>query len=389
MARWQDADSAGADRVTPVEVFFDLVFVFTLTQLTGVLEADLTLAGLGRVLLVFGILWWMFSGYVWLANHVPPRAPSHKLLLFVGMAGFLIAAVGIPPAFDGTGVVFGLGYLVVICVHLLLFTQADVGRAALGWLAVYNLASALLVVVGGFVGGAARTTIWLVALLGQGVLPFLVPRLSWVHGLSSYHLVPGHFVERLGLLVIIALGESVVAIGIGVDVDHLGAGTLIMLVLALALPAALWWTYFTDTTAAERVMAVAGGERRIRLALWIGFAHIPLLLGIVVAAAGIHNAIAHPADPATWPSAVALAGGVAAFLAGVTVDRRVLGVRPVWTRLLTIAGVLVTVPIGGYLNAAAQLAVIVAVVVAMLVPERGRHAELTGARSSELPQGVG
>ena len=374
MTRRRNASNEVANRVTPVEVFFDLVFVFTLTQLTGVLEADLTLAGLGRVLLLFGILWWMFSGYVWLANHVPPRAPSHKLLLFVGMAGFLIAAAGIPHAFDATGLVFGVGYLVVICVHLLLFTQAGVGRA-LGWLAAYNLASAVLVLVGGFAGGAARIMIWLVALLGQGVLPFLVPRLSWVHVLSSYHLVPGHFVERLGLLVIIALGESVVAIGMGVDADHVGIGTVIMLVLALALPAALWWTYFTDAPAEEHVLAAAGNTRAIRLALWIGFAHIPLLLGIVIAAAGIHNAIAHHGDAATWPSALALAGGVAAFLAGVTVDRGVLGVGPLRGRLLTTTAVLATVPLGAFLNAGAQLAAVVAVVATMLALERGRHAE--------------
>lgn len=386
MTHWRGRGANGepADRVTPVEIFFDLVFVFTLTQLTGVLEEDLTLAGLGRVLLLFGILWWMFSGYVWLANHVPPRAPTLKLLLFVGMAGFLIAAVGIPHAFDATGVVFGVGYLVVICVHLLLFTQAGIGRA-LGWLAAYNLAAALLVVAGGFAGGAARTSIWLAALLGQGVLPFLVPRLSWVHVLSSYHLVPGHFVERFGLLVIIALGESVVAIGIGVDVYHLGAGTVIMLVLALALPAALWWTYFTDATASERALAAVGSERRIRLGLWIVFAHIPLLLGVVIAAAGIHTAIAHPGDPATWPSALALAGGVAAFLAGVAGARHVLGVGPMWSRLLTAAAVLATVPMGTFLNAGAQLAAVIAVVVAMLVAERGHHAELT-AESSLRPE---
>ncbi|MGC5022383.1 low temperature requirement protein A [Micromonospora sp. DT47] len=112
--RWRDASGAPADRVTPVEVFFDVVFVFTLTQLTRILEADLSLAGFGRVLLLFGILWWMFDGYVWLANHVPPRLPAQKLLLFVGMAGFLIAAVGVPRAFAGSGVVFGAGYLVVV-----------------------------------------------------------------------------------------------------------------------------------------------------------------------------------------------------------------------------------------------------------------------------------
>lgn len=119
--RWQ-AEPTPAGPVTPVELFFDMVFVFTLTQLTGMLERDLTLATVGRILLLFGILWWMYGGYAWLTNHVPPRRVSQKLLLFAGMAGFLVAAVGMPRAFEGTGVVFGLGYLVVNLVHLTLFT---------------------------------------------------------------------------------------------------------------------------------------------------------------------------------------------------------------------------------------------------------------------------
>src|SRR5688572_7862603 len=124
--RWRTTDAAPPGAVTPVELFFDVVFVFTLTQLTRTLERDLTLAGAGRILLLFGVLWWMYGGYAWLTNHVPPRRASQKLLLFAGMAGFLVAALGIPHAFDRTGVVFGLGYLVVISVHLLLFTQSDV-----------------------------------------------------------------------------------------------------------------------------------------------------------------------------------------------------------------------------------------------------------------------
>jgi low temperature requirement protein LtrA len=124
--RWRDPDAAPAGSVTAVEVFFDVVFVFTLTQLTRTLEEDLSLAGTGRILLVFGALWYMYGGYAWLTNHVPPRRGSQKLVLFGAMAGFFIAALGIPHAFDGTGVLFGVGYLMVICVHLILFTQADV-----------------------------------------------------------------------------------------------------------------------------------------------------------------------------------------------------------------------------------------------------------------------
>ncbi|MGN9909096.1 low temperature requirement protein A [Phytohabitans sp. LJ34] len=369
--RWRD-NGGPAQQVTPVEVFFDVVFVFTLTQLTRLLEEHLTLTTVGQVLLLFGILWWMFDGYIWLANHVPPRQPAQKLLLFVGMAGLLIAAVGIPHAFDDTGLVFAVGYLVTICVHLLLFTQADVGRG-LRPLAAYNLCAAALLVAGGLAGGAARTALWVAALVLQMVVPYVAPRHSWVGAARSFHLVPGHLVERHGLLVIIALGESVVAIGMGVDVDHLGAGTLAVVVLALALPAGLWWTYFTDAGAAEETLARTEGGAAVRLAVRLGLALVPLLLGIVVTAAGIHAAVAHPGDHAHWPEALALAGGVAAYLASVTETRHALGVRPLWRRLLTAAAVLATVPIGTQVNAGLQLAAMVLVVAFPLVLERGRH----------------
>lgn len=374
--RWRDAHRASADRVTTVEVFFDVVFVFTLTQLTRILEADLSLAGVGRILLLFGILWWMFDGYVWLPNQVPPQVPVQKLLLFAAMAGFLIAAVGMPHAFGETGVVFAVGYLVVISVHLLLFTQADVGRA-LGWLAAYNLSSALLVLAGGFAHGTARYMLWFAALALQMVIPYLVPRLSWMGLVSSFRIVPEHLVERHGLLVIIALGESVVAIGMGVDVEHLTAGTVAVVVLALALPAALWWTYFTDTRATEARLVAAEPGPRVRLALRTGFAHIPLMLGVVITAAGIHAAVAHPGDPSSWQAALALAGGVVVFLAGITEIRHSLHTVPVRSRLVTAVAVLATMPIGAVVNAGLHLAAVVAVVVAMLWVDRRYHAAQT------------
>ncbi|WP_406045352.1 low temperature requirement protein A [Micromonospora sp. NBC_00898] len=363
-SRSRNANRTSPDRVTPAEIFFDVVFVFTLTQLTRILEAELSPASVGRVLLLFGMLWMVYSGYVWLPNQVSPRSAAQKLLLFVGMAGFLIAAVGTPRAFTDTGVAFGVGYAVVTCVHLLMFTQAD--RRALWQLWPYNI-GAVLVLGGGLAGGTAQYVLWLAAFALQAVSPYLVPVHSRIGGLSAVNLATAHFVERHGLLVIIALGESVVAIGMGVDVDHLTAGTIAVTVLALALPAGLWWAYFTDTRATEAVLDGAEVGPRVRLGVWMGFAHTPLLLGIVVAAVGIHAAVAHPGDPAPWPSALALAGGVAMFLAGIAAARRALRTAPARSRLVTAAVVLATVPIGTFTNSGLHLAVLIVVVVAMLV----------------------
>ena len=370
---WRDANAPPVGRVTPVELFFDVVFVFTLTQLTRTLEADLTLRGTARVLLIFGVLWWMYGGYAWLTNHVPPRRTSQKLLLFAGMAGFLIAAVGTPRAFDTTGIVFGAGYLTVICVHLLLFTQSD-ARAGVARLAPYNIGAALLILVAGFVRGTPMYALWVAAFLLMAVVPYVVPRHSWVGVAQTFHVAPAHFVERHGLLVIIALGESVIAIGAGVDVTHLTPSTIAVIVLALVLPGALWWAYFVDAPAAEHALTSADPAARSFMAIRAYFfAHIPVLLGIIVAAAGVHAVIAHPAEATHWPDALALAGGIALFLVGIAACRRSLAIGSASHHLVGAAGVLASAPLGVLAAAGVQLLVVSGVVVAMLIADQAKR----------------
>jgi low temperature requirement protein LtrA len=365
--RWRQTEATPAGRVTAVETFFDVVFVFTLTQLSRTLGEDLSPAGIGRILLVFGPLWYMYGGYAWLTNHVPPRRASQKLILFGAMAGFFIAALGIPHAFGGTGVLFGAGYLVAICLHLLLFTQADAIEGVLR-LAPYNIGGALLILVAGFTQGTAMYLLWMAGYLLMTVIPYLVPRYSWVGAASVFHVSAEHFVERHGLLVMIALGESVIAIGMGLDVGHVTAATAGLIVLALALPGAIWWTYFSDYAAAERTLAAAETGTRSLLAIRAYyFAHIPVLLGIVATAAGIHAAIAHPGAPSELPVATALAGGVALFLAGIAYFRRCMSIGGPWTRLAAAAAVLASIPVGAMVSAGLHLASVLGIVVIMLL----------------------
>jgi low temperature requirement protein LtrA len=371
---WRQADAAPAGAVTPVELFFDVVFVFTLTQLTRFLEADLTLAGFGRILLLFGILWWMYGGYAWLTNHVPPRRPIQKALLFLAMVGFFLAALGVPHAYGRHGLLFGAGYLLVILVHLLLFTQSDATTGVIR-LAPFNAGSALLILAAGFFGGSTVYALWLGAFFLMAILPYLLPRYSWVGGATSFHVAAGHFVERHGLLVIIALGESVIAIGMGADLDHLSPISVSTMILALGLPAGFWWTYFTDVGPAEHRLGKLDQAPRALMATRVYFFdHIPILLGIIVAAAGIHSAVGHPADPSELPAATALAGGVALLLAGVAAMRHHLRIHPPRSRILAALLVLATIPIGIYTTAAIQLAAVVLVTVAMLVATSGEHA---------------
>jgi hypothetical protein len=194
-------------RVSTLELFFDLVFVFTITQLTAVLVDDASWTTLSRVALMLGIIWWMYGGYAWLTNAVSADRASRRLLLLGGMAAYLVLALTIPTAFDDDGVAFGVAYLVIITVHAAL---SRVIGATILKVAPFNFGAAVLVVVGGAVGGTGQPVLWLLALLvlwGSSFLAAPEP---------GFEIGPAHFVERHGLVIIIAIGESVVAIG-GVD----------------------------------------------------------------------------------------------------------------------------------------------------------------------------
>ncbi|MGS2616445.1 low temperature requirement protein A [Micromonospora sp. LZ34] len=356
-----------ARRVTPVEVFFDVVFVFTVTQLTGVLEGDLTWAGLGRIVLVFAVLWYPYTGYAWLTNQVPPRGAAQKIPLFAGMAGFLLTSVAIPAVFNGTGLLFALGFLVLTTVHLVMFSRSEARVAAIR-LAPYNLGAVLLIVSAAFVTGPAAYALWVAAAIVQAALPYVTPQHSWIRVAGSYEVAAGHLVERHGLLVIVALGESVVAIGARVDIRHLTPGTVGAIVMALALPAALWWTYFTDTRHAASTLDAADPRARTHIAArTYVLPHFLLLLGVVGTATGIHAAVAHPDAPAGTAATLALAGGVALYLAGTGATRLALRLGLPASRAAGAAAVLATVPLGARTAAGVQLAAIIVLLTAMLL----------------------
>jgi low temperature requirement protein LtrA len=247
-------------RVTAIELFFDLVFAFTLTQLTVVLTLGLTGVHVLAVLLIFGLLWWMYGGYAWLTN---ARAPVHaveQLLLVLGMAGFLIVGLAIPSAFSHDGVALGLGYLLVVVVHAGMYARVN---QHIWKIAPFNVGSALLVIAAGVVGGIADYVLFFLALAIQALSPLIV-KLG-----GRFDLRPAHFAERHGALIIVAIGESIAAIGIGaaglpVDVSLVLASTL-----GLALSAVLWWAYFGngDDEAGQHAMKSAASGRRPGLAL--------------------------------------------------------------------------------------------------------------------------
>ncbi len=356
-------------RVSNVELFFDLVFVFTITQLTSLLVKDPSAIGLARVVLVFGNVWWMYGGYAWLTNAVPPRDAVLRLLVLVGMAGFLVVALAIPDAFGNSGVAFGLGYLVVTLVHTGMFlrsTEQSTVQAMIR-LGPFNAITAVLLLIAGFTGGAVQWALW----SGGFALHWITPYLTRVSGFS---IRAGHFVERHGLIVLIALGESVVAIGIGVMGRDLRGGLVLTSVLGLAVAAALWWLYFDgEDERAERALEAADRDHRPWLALYaFGYAFLPILAGIVVLAAGVKLAIVRYAEPVTAPAAWFLAAGVAAYVVGLVLFRRLLGIGPLGVRLMIAGLALSTGIVGLAVSPEAQLAALVVILVGGVIAESRR-----------------
>ena len=383
------ADEESAPRrVTTLELFFDLVFVFTITQLTVLLVADLSFAQVGRVLLIFSVLYWMYGAYAYLTNQVPPENLARRVVLMVGMFGFLTCALAIPKVFTVDGVAFGLAYLLVTGVHSALY--ALIHRKYVLSFAVPNLAAAGCVTAAGLVTGAAVDGLWLAAVLLQQIAPVVSGRVTGDYGEGRARVTehvgeldPAHFVERHGLLLIIAFGESVVAIGAGAAGTRLDWPLAAGIALALALAATLWWTYFGhDESAAEHALSQASGIQRFRLGMRAYYySFIPMMLGIAILAAGLKVSIGHLGNALPTAAATSLAGGVAVFLAGDLCFRLSLRISPMFFRAVGAAAVLATIPLARA-SAAAQLLGLTLVMVLILVAEEdARRRQLRGTPS--------
>jgi low temperature requirement protein LtrA len=360
-----------AERVTTLELFFDLVFVFTVTQLTAVLTHEVSWSALGQVMLMLGLIWWMYAGYAWLTNAVSTRGVARRSVLLGGMAGYLVLALSIPDAFGGSGLAFGLAYALVVVVHATMYMRlaSDRSAEAIRGIVPFNLTAALLVVVGGALGGTPQAVLWTIAV----VLEWITPRLAGRgENQQEFEIAPAHFVERHGLVIIVAIGESVVAIGIGASGLPVDFELVSVAVLGLLLSAALWWAYFgaDDDEQAERALTLAPAPMRPWMALHgFGFAHYFLLLGIVLVAVGLKKATGHAGDELTTGQALMLGGGVALFLAADVWFRRVLGLGREIHRAVAAVLALATVVLGTGVAAVAQLAVLVAILGAALAGE--------------------
>jgi low temperature requirement protein LtrA len=297
-------------RVTPRELFFDLVFVFAFTQVTTLLTHEPTFAGIGRAVLVLAALWWPWTAYAWLTNTVDPEEGVIGAALLVTLIAMFLAALAVPHVFGDDGVLFGVAFLVVVAMHLALYALAarhDRGLLlAVLRLAPWTLAGATLILVAGFVAGA-RTWLWVAALVCTYVGAALA-------GSSGWRVFPSHLAERYGLVLIIALGEAFVAIGIGVG--KIGLGEVGAAILGLLVATSLWLAYFDFfSIRGEQMLANARGPARIALARDLyAYGHLALIVGVVLFAFAMKIVVGHVHAQLDYAAAFALCGGCALYL---------------------------------------------------------------------------
>lgn len=351
------AEHRMVETVRPLELFFDLVFVLGFTQCTALMIELHSWEGTARGVLALGLLWWAWVGYSWLTSVVDPEEGAVRLAMFAAMAAMLVAALALPHAFDGQAALFVGAYAVVRLLHGILFVVASRDDRNLRRSVLTHTATTVIALVGLAVGtqfdGEARTALWVLSLAFDVVGPAVV-------GISGWQLVPAHFAERHNLVIILALGESVIALGAGSDRD-LPAGVVVAAVLGIALAAAYWWTYFDvvwQVNARRLSQAEQGRARNAYARDCYSYLHFPLVAGIVLTALGIHEVLAHHDEPLDAIHAFALVGGVAICLLG-HVGLRLRGARSLNVRRLVIAVVaLVLIPLATKPPALAVLAAV-------------------------------
>jgi low temperature requirement protein LtrA len=350
-------------RVTPRELFFDLVFVFAFTQVATLLADDATFAGMGRGVLVLAALWWAWAAYAWLTNNVDPEESVVGTALLVALIAMFVAALVVPGVFDDDGVLFGAAFFVVSAMHLAVYALAARGnRELLGAvlrLAPWTLLGATLILLAGFTDGA-RIWLWLAALASTYVGALLSGSAGWlVH--------PSHFAERYGLVVIIALGEAFISIGIGATGIGIGLGEVVAAILGLLVATAFWLAYFDFfSIRGERMLADVQGAERVALARdAYAYAHFPMIVGIVLFAFAMKNIVGQVGEELDSVAAFALCGGSALYLLTYSAIRMRIERRLSRGRFVAALVLLLMLPFATMVPALAALALVTGVWLAL------------------------
>jgi low temperature requirement protein LtrA len=368
-------DVAEERRTTPVELLWDLVFVFAITQVTTLLSHDLTWGGFGRAMLVLALVWWAWSAYVWAANAQNAASGTLRACLLVSAISIFISGLSVPHAFGSEGTLFAATYAVVRLLHLALYADASrQGNAAWSAIAGFALTVVIgmaLLIAGSFVSGTGRVVLWVLAAAIDYAGPAWLTR-ERLRGLQR--VAVAHFAERYSLFVIICLGESIVAVGggaLGQSADRRLTGELVLAVaLGLLITVAMWWTYFEGfaEAAAERL-------RRHRDPVLVAadaysYLHLVIVAGIITFAVGVKVLTRGSVAAALpGPARLALCGGVALYLVGTAAfSLRLLG-EAQYGQWAVAGALLVLYAVGGGIPAWAVAAAVAALLGALCTAE--------------------
>jgi len=301
------------ETVTPLELFFDLVFVLALTQCTALMSAEPTWTGIAKGMLVLGVLWWSWVGYAWLTSVVDPEEGAVRIVIFASMAGLLVAGLSVPQAFGDAALTFAIAYGFVRAAHIALFVLASrddpAFRRSVTGLAISTAVGVGLLLGAAFADGTVQGLLWLAALALDAGGPYFF-------GADGWKLAPHHFAERHGLIIIIALGESIVAVGVGAG-EKVDLGIAAAAAVGTAVAAALWWLYFdvVAIVAGRRLASAEIGRAQNEMARdSYSYLHFPMVAGIVLVALGMKKTLGHIGDPLHVEIAAALLGGAAVYL---------------------------------------------------------------------------
>ena len=355
-------------RVTSLELFFDLVFVLAITQVTQYFAKHLDATGFAEGMVILALLWWSWVGYSWMTNAIDTDETPTRLSLFVAMAAFVVVALAIPRAFGDDALAFALAYAITRVMQVGLYAYGtdadDPTHGAILALAPGFLASSALIVAGALIGGDAQIWIWTAAIVVDVATPA-------IRGAGNFRVHAGHFAERHGLIVIIALGESIVALGSGVVEESVDWKLVAGAALGLSAAAALWWSYFdiVATVAEHRLTRARGSERGTLARDSYSYIHFFLIAGIVLLALGIKKVLAHETAPLATIPAIALCAGPALYYLGHIAFR----MRNVHTlnkqRLVTAIVLVALIPVAREVDALVALAIVTAVLCALVTYE--------------------
>lgn len=374
-ARHLQPEKRTLESVRPLELYFDLVFVLGFTQCTALMNENPTWEGVAQGLLVLSVLWWSWAGFSWLTSVVDPEEGMVRIAMFASMAALLVVALCVPEAFGDRAVAFAISYGAVRLGYAALYLissrdEPELRRSVVGVVPTTAISTTILLLVASSLDGPAQGAVWALAVAVDGIVPA-------ARGLGGWKLVPAHFAERHNLVIILALGESIVALGIGAEVD-LTAGVIAAAALGIGLASALWWIYFdlvSQVTQLRLTRAEPGIERNALARDSYTYLHLPMVAGIVLVAFGLEESLAHVDEPLHTVPAFALLGGIALYLLA-HVALRLRNAGTVSVRRSVVAGLMLVLwPLALEVSALALLVIVNVVLWTLIALETRSYGE--------------